>query len=151
MAEALMIHAEHQVCQTMWLRQQEDYTTMHITFARLLGLGSIESFMPGIFEKKPGPNMSKLSVNRYFKLPFATWHVYLPFAHVGLQLPVQMAVDPKWSTDLKKMNETLGDPSLVGSHDWRVIYVYVYFYLESIEVIKWHVISFSSWWCRGRH
>ena len=26
----------------------------------------------------------------------------------GLTLPVQMAVDPKWSTDLKKMNESLG-------------------------------------------
>ena len=60
MVEALMIHAEHQVCQTMWLRQQEDYASMHITFARLLGLGGIVSFMPGIFEKKPSPNMSKL-------------------------------------------------------------------------------------------
>lgn len=26
----------------------------------------------------------------------------------GLTLPVQMAVDPKWSTDLKKMNEKVG-------------------------------------------
>eukprot|EP00438_Fugacium_kawagutii_P004630 Skav229021 [mRNA] locus=scaffold127:543885:546603:- [translate_table: standard] len=29
-------------------------------------------------------------------------------ASSGLTLPVQMAVDPKWSTDLKKMNESLG-------------------------------------------
>ena len=79
MVEALMIHAEHQVCQTMWLRQQEDYASMHITFARLLGLGSIVSFMPGIYEKKPGPNSKHVqtkcelwTISRYFKLPLAT-------------------------------------------------------------------------------
>ena len=34
----------------------------------------------------------------------------------GLTLPVQMAVDPKWSTDLKKMNESLGHLQVIFLH-----------------------------------